>query len=159
MGHILDKNKNLYLARVYKKIADFLTPLKHDYKQWERKNRWLRRAGIEIGRNVAIGRGFFVLDGCEENLTVGDFVALGKEAKFWAFGQIEIGRFCMFAAEVSLTNGGHDKGDLSPYASKLTIGNGVWVGHRATIVAREQGLKIGDNAIIGGGCFGHRRCT
>ena len=34
---------------IWKRLADLRTPLAHDWAAWERKNRWLRRAGLDIG--------------------------------------------------------------------------------------------------------------
>ena len=136
------------LRRFLRWVANILTPIGHDYRKWERKNRLLRLTGIDIGENVAIAHSFTCLTGQEENIHVGDYSAIGIGAKLWNFNEITIGRFCMFAADVTLINGGHDKNTLEPFSGPLTIGNGCWIGNGARIVGP---LSIGDNAIVGAG--------
>lgn len=82
--------------------------------------------------------------------------------------KLTIGKYCSFAARVSILLGGEHRLDMgSPYpfaeipnpwpetdsidamtGSKgdITIGNDVWVGHGATILS---GVTIGDGAVIG----------
>lgn len=142
-------HKNGLLRKLLKNIADLRTPLAHDYRSWERKNYWLRLAGLNISRNgVAIDYGFHCLTGLEENIFVDDYAAIGIGAKFWNFNEIRIGKFCMFAAEVTLTNGGHERNTLAPFSGPLIIGNGCWIGNGARILGP---LTIGDNAVVGGG--------
>lgn len=104
--------------------------------------------GIDIGKNVAIGQGFSCLAGQEEFIRIDDYAAIGTGARVWNFNEISIGKFCMFAADVTLVNGGHDKNSLEPYSGSLVIGNGCWIGNGARIVGP---LVIGDNAIVGAG--------
>jgi acetyltransferase-like isoleucine patch superfamily enzyme len=135
--------------QVLKWIAETRTPLVHDYASWERKNRWLRQAGLKIGKGVAIDRGFACLAGHEGNITIGDYAAIGNNVHFYNFGPIAIGKFCMIAADAALSNGGHDKNTLEPFSGPLTIGHGCWIGTAAKIVGAN--LTIGDNAIVGAG--------
>jgi virginiamycin A acetyltransferase len=82
--------------------------------------------------------------------------------------QLIIGKFCMIASDVQFImnganhlteavstypfaifgNGWQDamKGKTYPTKGNITIGNDVWIGYRATIMA---GVTIGDGAIIG----------
>jgi acetyltransferase-like isoleucine patch superfamily enzyme len=132
-----------------KYLANLRTPYAHSYVGWEAKNYWLRRAGINISRTgVAIDHGFLCLTGQEENIFVDDFVAIGIGAKFWNFNEIRVGKFCMFAADVTLTNGGHDTETFEPFSGPLIIGNGCWIGNGARIIGP---LAIGDNVIIAAG--------
>lgn len=128
--------------------ANLLTPTQHNYGLWERKNKWLRRTGMEIGSNVAIDRGFTCLTGQEEYIHIGDHAAIGIGARFWNFNHIYVGKFCMFAADVTLVNGGHAVDSLEPFSGPLVIGNGCWLGNGARIVGP---LTIGDNAIVAAG--------
>lgn len=139
------------MKKINKWIANLLTPSTHNYNKWEKKNLFLRKTGINIGQNVAIDKGFFCLDSCEENISIDDYSVIGINVKIWAFNKVSIGKFCMFAGEVNLSNGGHDTSTLAPYSSEIQIGNGVWIGHRATVVSKQEGLQIGNNAIIGAG--------
>ncbi|MFL9808732.1 acyltransferase [Stutzerimonas stutzeri] len=104
---------------------------------------------MNIAHNgVAIDRGFECLTGLEENIYVEDYAAIGIGAKFWSYNEIRIGKFCMFAAEVSLTNGGHNTSNFEPFSGPLVIGNGCWIGNGARVVGP---LTIGDNCIIAAG--------
>lgn len=142
------KAKNPYLRIVLKCLANLLTPTRHDYSLWERKCSVLRRTGMNIGANVAIDRGFSCLTGQEEYIHIGDYAAIGIGARFWNFNHIHIGRFCMFAADVTLVNGGHDVNTLEPFSGELNIGNGCWIGNGARIIGP---LTVGDNAIVAAG--------
>lgn len=141
-----------FLSRVrkffYYAVADLLTPFENNSKQWERKNRWLRLSGINIKNDVAIDEKFFVLSGMERNLVINDHTVIGINFQAFPFNTIEIGRFCMFGANVELTNGGHDTNTLKPFSKPLIIGNGCWIGHGVKII---KGVVIGNNVIIGGG--------
>jgi acetyltransferase-like isoleucine patch superfamily enzyme len=133
--------------RLFKFVAEQLTPLHHDYAKWERKNRWLRRAGLNISpTGVVVNSGFTCLLGNEQNITFLDYAVIGYHTRFWNFGPITIGKFCLIAAETSLANGGHDTSTLVPFSGPLSIGNGCWIGTRAQIVGP---LTIGENAIVG----------
>lgn len=132
----------------FKWIANFVTPVHHNPKSWERKNRWLRKAGIRIGTGVALGQGFQCITGLEENIRIDDYVALGFLLKIWNYDSVTIGAFSMLAAEVSLVNGSHDKNSLEPFSGPLRIGKGCWIGNGARIIGP---LTIGNNAIVGAG--------
>ena len=141
--------KHALLAKIYKAIGELRTPLSHDYPKWEKKNYWLRKAGLNISRlGVAIDNQFRCLTGQEENIFIDDYTAIGVGARFWNFNEVKIGKFCMFAADVTLTNGGHDKNTFEPFSGPLLIGNGCWIGNGARIIGP---LTIGDNAIVGAG--------
>lgn len=141
--------KNATGKKLIKKIADWLTPSYHDPNKWERKNNWLRKAGIKISRKgVAIDCGFYCLTGLEKNISIDDYAVIGVGLRIWNFNEVRIGKFCMFAADVSLSNGGHDKNSFEPFSGPLVIGSGCWIGNGARIVGP---LTIGDNAIVGAG--------
>src|SRR5215470_15867127 len=113
--------RTLHARRLLKWMANMRTPLVHDYVSWERKNRWLRLAGVGIGEGVAIDRGFTCLTGLETNITIDDYAAIGNNVHFYNFSPIMVGKFCMIAADVVLSNGGHDKNTLVPFSGPLTI--------------------------------------
>ena len=142
--------KNSFIwKQMCKKIANFLTPSGHDYRRWERKNRLLRLCGVNVSEiGVAIDSNFFCITGLEENIFIDDYAAIGANCKIWNFNEVKIGKFCMFAADVTLTNGGHDVNSYEPRSGPLHIGNGCWLGNGARIVGS---LKIGDNVIVAAG--------
>jgi maltose O-acetyltransferase len=136
-------------SRIFLKwLANLSTPSVHNYIFWERKCRILRFTGMSIGNNVAIDRGFDCLTGQEEFIHIDDYTAIGVGAKFWNFNHIHVGRFCMFAADVTLVNGGHNVNTLEPFSGLLTIGNGCWIGNGARIIGP---LTMGDNVIVAAG--------
>jgi len=111
------------------------------------RNSLLIVAGVSIGKGVDIDRDFdFMLNG--DQISVGDYSVIGIRNHFWNYSQITIGRYCMTAADVTLTNGGHDKETFEPFSGPLLIGNGCWIGNGARIVGP---LSVGDNAIVAAG--------
>lgn len=133
---------------LFKYLANLMTPTRHDYNLWERKNRLLRKTGIAIGKNVAINENFFVLKNYEQNLEIGDYVTMGEFVQIWPFNKIKIGKFTTFAGGVTLVNGGHDTETYEPHSSELVIGSGCWFGNGVKIV---KGVNIGNNVIVGAG--------
>lgn len=151
MPHVLQKSKNHFSKIIFKFIAEVITPTYHSYRRWKFKNIFLRFSGLSIGRKVIIDNNFYTLIGYEKNINIGDYTIINSFCKIMSYGRVQIGKFCLIAAEVSITNGGHNKYSYKAYSSDIIIGNGVWIGHRATIVAKENGLRIGNNVIIGAG--------
>lgn len=129
-------------------IANQLFAYPKTTKDWETKNIWLRRAGLKIGRGASIGKGLFCLPMHEENIEVEGFVAIGYNAKLYAFNKIVIGSYSMIASDVIMTNGAHKIDNFAPYSRPLSIGKGCWIGTGVKIVG---GLKIGNNVVIGAG--------
>lgn len=143
--------RSAFMRRVAKLVADVRTPLAPRYRHWERKNFWLRLAGLDISRSgVAIGSGFKCIDGHEENISIGDYAAIGHNVHLWNFDRVALGRFCMIAADVTISNGWHDRDSLEPSSGPTTIGRGAWIGTGARIVGS---VSIGDNAVVGAGAL------
>ena len=139
------------MRRLAKFVADLRTPLGAGDDRWERKNFWLRLAGIGVSRTgVAIGRGFRCVDGLEHNISIDDYAAIGHDVHIWNFDRVSIGRFCMIAADVVISNGWHDKSTLEPASGPTTIGHGAWIGTAARIVGS---VTVGENAIVGAGAL------
>lgn len=139
-----------YYRNNCKRIANFLapTPLNTDLTKWEKKNKWLRRAGIKVGKGVAIDHSFTCLTGLEDNIIIEDYAALGIGLKIWNYNEVIIGTFSMFASDVTLVNGGHNPNTFLPFSGPLKIGKGCWIGIGAKIIGP---LTIGNNAIVGAG--------
>jgi acetyltransferase-like isoleucine patch superfamily enzyme len=131
-----------------RQIADLMTPMKNDAVWWERKNRLLRRTGIQIGRDVAVADGFYCVAGLEENITVEDYAVLGDHLSVYSFGEVKIGRFAMFAGQVTLSNGWHDTTTLEPSSGPLCIGAGAWLGSGVRVIGA---VTVGEHAIVGAG--------
>lgn len=68
--------------------------------------------------------------------------------------QITIGKHTFFGHDVMILTGGHDitkfglDRKLSAKCKEIVIGEGVWIGSRAIVLA---GVTIGDNAVIAAG--------
>ena len=151
MPHLIKKQKYYYFKKILNFFAEQSTPSYHNIYWWNIKNQFLRKTGLEIGQQVVIDKNFFILNGCENNLNIGDYTVVNMNCKVMAYNNIFIGKFCMIGAEVSFANGGHNINNYESYSSKIDIGNGVWIGYRATIIAKEKGIKIGNNVIVGAG--------
>lgn len=140
----------LYLRKFIKFIANLVTPIEttQQIKKWEFKNKLLRLAKIHIGQQVAISSGFECITGNEEHIFIDDHVAIGHNVRFYAFNKLSIGSYSTLAADVRITNGGHDVSTLQPFSDSVTIGRGCWIGQGARIV---RPVTIGDNVIIAAG--------
>lgn len=111
------------------------------------RNALLGMVGLKIGKNAGIDRDFDYLPG-GASISIGDESIIGIGNRFWNYDAIEVGRFCMFAAQVTLVNGSHDKNTFEPTSGKLRIGNGCWLGNGARVVGP---ITVGDNAVIAAG--------
>ena len=85
------------------------------------------------------------------NITVGKNVFINSGCCFQDQGGIEIGNNALIGQQVVIATLNHDaslekRGDM--IASPVRIGNGVWIGAHATILA---GVTVGDGAIIAAG--------
>lgn len=89
----------------------------------------------DCGRNITVGKGVFINAGChfqdQGGITIGDNALIGHNV---VLATLNHG----FAPE--------NRGTL--YPAPIRIGNNVWIGSNATVVA---GVTIGDNAIIAAG--------
>ena len=116
---------------------------------WERKNCLLRKLGINIGEFVAIDSGFeWVI---AKNIYIKDHAVIGKNFKCYSYDQVTIGKYCMLAGEVHISNGKHDINSFEPSSGPIEIGNGVWIGHGAQIIGTN--ISIGENSVIGAGAL------
>jgi acetyltransferase-like isoleucine patch superfamily enzyme len=129
------------------RLSDAFVDYGHNAPFLYARSMLLKAAGVDVRRGAGVDRGFdFMVMGGK--IVVGDHSIVGIRNRFWNYGPITIGRFCMFAADVSLTNGGHDKHSFEPFSGPLVIGDGCWIGNGARIV---KPVRIGDNAIIAAG--------
>jgi maltose O-acetyltransferase len=140
-----------FFRRLIKGFANWLTPLAPNYRNWELKNSVLRLSGLNIAtKGVAIGSGFQCIDGHEENIKIESYAAIGHNLHLWNFNDIRIGKFCMIAAGVSVSNGWHDKSTFEPASGPVSIGSGCWIGANASIIGS---VHIGENSIIAAGAL------
>lgn len=121
----------------------------YDPNAWNRKNTLLRKIGVSIGDSVAIDSGFEWL--IPENIEIKDFAVIGKNFKCYSYNKVIIGKFCMLAGEIQISNGTHEMDSLIPSSGQVEVKNGVWIGHGVRIVGKN--ISIGENAIIGAGAL------
>ena len=89
----------------------------------------------DYGKNIKLGKGVFINEGC----------------CFQDQGGIEIGDNALIGQQVVIATLNHDlapdkRANMSP--APVKIGNNVWIGAHATILA---GVTIGDNAVVAAG--------
>ena len=89
----------------------------------------------DFGRNIRVGKGVFINSGC----------------CFQDQGGIELGDGCLIGHQVVIATLNHDfdpqkRGGM--YPAPVRLGNNVWVGEHATILA---GVTVGDNAVVAAG--------
>ena len=121
---------------------------------WKIKRRLLNSTGFQIGENTKI---VGPID-CPATLIVGKNCWIGKNFIGNGNGTIHIGDNCDIAPEVSFLTGGHQVGDHSRRAGTgetytITVGNGVWIGSRCTLM---KNISIGDGAVIAACSCVHR---
>jgi len=115
---------------------------------------------------ISLGDGVFIWplariealagDGSGPILEIGDGTSIQPFVHLAAVAGLRIGRDCLFASHVYITDHDHDWRDgdvparLQPQllADPVTIGNGVWLGERVCVL---KGVTIGDGAIVGAG--------
>ncbi|MBQ3079865.1 MAG: acyltransferase [Clostridia bacterium] len=117
-------------------------------KHFERKRRLLNSIGYKIGSGTKIVGPIE----CTGKLVIGTNCWIGKNLRVNGNGTVVIGDNCDIAPEVTFQTGGHEIGGPERRAGKgiianQTVGNGVWIGGRATIVGNT---KIGDSSVIAG---------
>lgn len=118
-----------------------------------------RGADIRIGphANVHLGRYVRILGDfsgrIEGRLRIGDDVFINRGGYLAVKDSVTIGDHCMFGEYVSIHDENHGlAGTTLPLRERgyvtapVSIGNNVWVGAKATILA---GITIGDNSVIG----------
>lgn len=89
----------------------------------------------DYGKNITVGKGVFINEGC----------------CFQDQGGIEIGNNALIGQQVVIATLNHDlapdkRANMIP--APVKIGNNVWIGAHATILA---GVTIGDNAVVAAG--------
>jgi len=151
----ISKTISKYRFRFYKAMAELSTPIffykdkvpQYDHNAWEKKNRYLNRIGFDISNKVAIDKGFEFIR--PAGISIGEYSSIGKNFKCYNYNDVTVGKFCVFAGEVQINNGGHKIENYLPFSGATTIGNGVWIGHGVKIVG--DNINIGNNSIVGAG--------
>ena len=134
----LKRKLNIYLVnKVYAGTKE---------KHFKKKRKLLNSIGFQIGEGTKIVGPIF----CTGKLIVGKNCWIGKNCIVNGNGTVIIGDNCDIAPEVTFLTGGHKIGDTNRRAGEgeiytITVGNGVWIGARSTILGN---VKIGDSSVV-----------
>lgn len=115
---------------------------------YEKKRKLLNSIGYEIGEGTKIVGPIE----CTGVLKIGKNCWIGKNFKVNGNGTVTIGDNCDIGPEVTFQTGGHYIGDTTRRAGlgfncDQTVGNGVWIGGRVTIINK---VTINDSSIVAG---------
>ena len=108
---------------------------------------------LSVGKGVIIGGGTHIRPG---SVSIGDYTFIGGGC--WLEGKITIGRFVLFASDVSIVGGDHrfdvvgvpmirtGRDEMKP----VTVEDDVWIGRGAIVM---HGLSIGEGSIVAAGAL------
>ena len=113
---------------------------------WGVKVFLLRLAGAKLGKHVKIvGPIYFA-----SALTIGDNCWVGRNFAAYGSGAVSIGRDCDLGPEVVVLTGSHQIGGARRAGKglrlKVDIGDGTWIGARATILGN---VTIANGCVVG----------
>lgn len=115
---------------------------------FKKKRKLLQFIGFEIGETTKI---VGPLE-CYGTLVIGENCWIGKNLKVNGNGSVVIGDCCDIAPEVTFQTGGHEIGSSERRAGdgliyNQSVGNGVWIGGRSTIIGD---VTISDGSVVAG---------
>ena len=113
-------------------------------RKFEQKRKALLKIGYQIGEGTKIVGPIE----CTGTLSIGKNCWIGKNLKVNGNGSVTIGDNCDLGPEITFQTGGHEIGDETRRAGAglvchQSVGDGTWIGGRATIC---------NNTTIGKGC-------
>lgn len=120
--------------------------LPNDRQFWRRNE--LRAMGVEFGEEIRIGRDFRIYPPGNGNVKLGERFHVGDNVRLVDWCRIEIGDDFSGSYNVFISTGSHLPSTLEPASKPIKIGDRVFVGIGAIILA---GVTIGDDVIIGAG--------
>lgn len=96
-----------------------------------------------------------------QNLRVKTNTFINSGCMFYCGAPISIGERCNLAMQVMFCTATHEIGEVSrragaPQFAPIVVGDGCWIGARATIL---PGVTIGEGCIIAAGALVHRDCA
>lgn len=141
--------KTLHLFGTYKRICAFL--INHVFVSMKPfssniKCSILRSVGHKIGKGTTIVSPVYIIG----NVEIGDACWINRGFTVQGNGFVRIGDNCDIAPDVSFLTGGHKIGSAERRAGigevyTIYVGNGCWIGSRATILGDTT---IGDSSVI-----------
>lgn len=146
-----DRMKRNFLVRCIRamKRRTYLFLINHVFvgtARFEIKRRLLNSLGYKIGEGTKVVGPIE----CYADLTIGRDCWIGKNFKVNGNGTLVIGDNCDIAPEVTFLTGGHKVGDKHRRAGlgesyTITVGNGVWIGGRSTLL---NNIYVGNGSVI-----------
>lgn len=118
------------------------------------KRRLLLAIGYEIGEHTKIVGPLHSTG----KLRIGENCWIGRDLTVHGNGTVVIGNNCDIAPDVTFLTGGHRIGDAARRAGQgetytITVGNGVWIGARSTMM---KNISVGDGAVVAAcACVAH----
>lgn len=115
-----------------------------------------RMLGLRIGRTSISAWCFFG----GTNFHIGDNSFINYKCFFDGTGPVTIGRDCLIGMQATFITSSHEHGDSNRRGGALTgkpieVGDGCWIGARATIM---PGVRIGKGTIIAAGSLVANDC-
>ncbi len=106
------------------------------------------RLGADIAPDVAIGYGVFIRH--PRNVSIGAGTRINGRVRIDAWGDVSIGRCCIFNDDILVLTAQHDIDslDFGPDIRPIVIGDYVWLPHRIVVL---PGVQIGHAAVVGTG--------
>jgi maltose O-acetyltransferase len=121
----------------------------------------LRRLGVDIDPTAALmPRSWFAGCNVTRNVSIGAGTWINTHCYFGGWAPITIGANCTFGPHVSIHTSAHDiegpENRCGPEKNDpVTIGNGCWLGMRASVL---PGVTIGDGCVIAAGALVAKDC-
>ncbi len=124
------------------------------YKKWTDKNFQKKRQLLNaLGHNIEEGTkiiGPITISSSVSTVNIGKDCFIGTGFTVHGNGTVTIGNNCDIAPDVAFLTGGHLIGDEQRRAGKgetytITVGNGVWIGARSTIL---MNTNISDSCVV-----------
>ncbi len=118
----------------------------------------LSRTGVQIGKNVVIGRNTRIectggLQSIGKGVKIGDRTTFGNDCMFGAAGGIEIGDDVVAGQYIRFHSENHNFNDLTTVIRKqgvthkgIKIGNNCWIGAGTVFL---DGVELGDGCVVG----------
>lgn len=118
--------------------------------------RLYRRAGLRIGKNVAITGPISISLEYSDRVSIGDGTYLNFSTRFGVKdSQVRIGRRCLIGPRVSFETASHElihgeNGERGMRTLPICLGDYVWIGSNAVIL---QGVEIGTGSVVAAGAI------
>jgi acetyltransferase-like isoleucine patch superfamily enzyme len=102
-----------------------------------------------LGADVLLSRGVRLhLRAPGATIEIGDRSFLNERTELMAHERVSIGDDCLLAWDVQVVDSDSHRLDGQPHTAPVLIGDGVWIGCRATVL---KGVTIGDGAVVAAG--------